>query len=281
MAEVASPYTRPIVNSESSCPIYLFVSLFNLFHLSYYFSGDAWGKFKDEPFMQHSKPGLLSMANSGPNTNSSQVFFTLKAVPYLDGKHVVFGEVAKGFDVVEALGKLETDKKTQVPVPLVTIAACGQIVDGKDVACPAKEETKAAPFAVPSSSFGSNTTLFGSTSAFGSGSSGFSFGTTSTPGASTGGDSSKTSAFTFGATSTLSSGSSGIGSASTSSGFNFGAASSLGSGSTPAFGVTGAGQPTFGSLAAKEANTSSSKASPFTFGAASSSASPLTFGGSN
>jgi peptidylprolyl isomerase len=49
--------------------------------------GDAWGKFKDELFMQHSKPGLLSMANSGKNTNSSQVFFTLKKVPFLDGKH--------------------------------------------------------------------------------------------------------------------------------------------------------------------------------------------------
>ena len=54
--------------------------------------GDMWGKFKDEMFMQHSKAMLLSMANNGPNRNSSQFFFTLKPVSYLDGKHVVFGE---------------------------------------------------------------------------------------------------------------------------------------------------------------------------------------------
>jgi len=228
--------------------------------------GDTWGKFKDEPFMQHAKPGLLSMANSGKNTNSSQVFFTLKAVPYLDGKHVVFGEVTKGFDVVEALGKIETNNKTQVPVPRVTIAACGEIVDGKDVACPAKEETTSTPFGV-SSAFGSKPSLFGSTSAFGSSSTGvspFSFGAVATPGsASLGGGSSKTQGFGFGATSTLGTGAPPNADSSKSSGFNFGATSSLGSGSKPTFGTTGAGQPSFGSLAAKDASNSPSKESPF------------------
>ena len=56
--------------------------------------------------MQHSKPGLLSMANSGKNSNSSQVFFTLKPVAYLDGKHVVFGRVVSGMDVVKAVEKV-------------------------------------------------------------------------------------------------------------------------------------------------------------------------------
>jgi cyclophilin family peptidyl-prolyl cis-trans isomerase len=88
--------------------------------------GDAWGKFKDELFMQHSKPGLLSMANSGKNTNSSQVFFTLRPVPHLDGKHVVFGEVVEGMDVIEALGMLETDSK-QKPVHPVEISECGEV----------------------------------------------------------------------------------------------------------------------------------------------------------
>jgi cyclophilin family peptidyl-prolyl cis-trans isomerase len=88
--------------------------------------GDAWGRFKDELFMQHSKLGLLSMANSGRNTNSSQVFFTLRPVPYLDGKHVVFGEVVEGIDVVEALGKLEVDSK-QNPVHPVVISECGEV----------------------------------------------------------------------------------------------------------------------------------------------------------
>ena len=67
--------------------------------------GDMWGKFKDElPFLSHCKKYLLSMANSGKNTNSSQFFITLKdKLPHLDGKHCVFGEVVDGFDVIECI----------------------------------------------------------------------------------------------------------------------------------------------------------------------------------
>ena len=116
--------------------------------------GDAWGKFKDESFMKHSKPGLLSMANNGKNTNSSQIFFTLKPVSNLDGKHVVFGEIVEGMEVIESLGKLETNGK-QNPIQAVTISGCGEIVDGKDIPCKIQESK---PFGVSGSAFGQATT---------------------------------------------------------------------------------------------------------------------------
>ena len=87
-------------------------------------------KFEDENFIhKHTKPGLLSMANAGPGTNGSQFFITVAETPWLDGMHVVFGEVVEGMDVVREMEACGSGSgQTRVPV---SIKDCGEITEDR------------------------------------------------------------------------------------------------------------------------------------------------------
>jgi peptidylprolyl isomerase len=88
-------------------------------------------RFKDESFAgragKHIAPGLLSMANAGPNTNGSQFFITVAKTSWLDGKHVVFGQVTGGMNIIREVENLGT--QSGKPTAAVSIKNCGVIVD--------------------------------------------------------------------------------------------------------------------------------------------------------
>jgi peptidyl-prolyl cis-trans isomerase A (cyclophilin A) len=129
LAEGSKEWTHPKTDEKQKAPYFDGIVFHRIIEGFVIQGGDPLGEghggpgyqFEDEfhPELRHDRAGIFSMANAGPNTNGSQFFITLAPTPHLDRRHSVFGAVVKGLDVIDEMGRVNTDRNDRPVKPIV------------------------------------------------------------------------------------------------------------------------------------------------------------------